>query len=221
MSVPACFLVVPFSYRWRWVCPWDPWPSDRPVMPKSSPQNQNSGFPYPQQHHRTPLQILKSKEFISFSNTSCESPGLKLSVRNFKCLFANYTAYLLGFNVVTMPACSSGTLTNVLPHRNAMPQTQIMTLQLVTVYRHRAYLLLCDSLIWNVTLEYTTPYSNVLGQAWLGNPSPTFHTHQRVLNFMMLSLWYVVRSLVESVPYPLSFEPGPVVCESITLSAHP
>ena len=28
---------------------------------------------------------------------------------------------------MTVPACSSGTLTNVLPHRNAMPQTQDTT----------------------------------------------------------------------------------------------
>ena len=32
------------------------------------------------------------------------------------------------------PACSSGTLTNVLPQRNAMPQTQDMTSKPVTVY---------------------------------------------------------------------------------------
>ena len=27
-------------------------------------------------------------------------------------------------HVTTVPACSTGTLTNVLPHRNVMPQTQ-------------------------------------------------------------------------------------------------
>ena len=30
-------------------------------------------------------------------------------------------------HIAMVPACSSGTLTNVLPHRNAMPQTQDMT----------------------------------------------------------------------------------------------
>ena len=30
-------------------------------------------------------------------------------------------------HITTVPACSSGTLTNVLPHRNAMPQTQDTT----------------------------------------------------------------------------------------------
>ena len=35
-------------------------------------------------------------------------------------------------------ACSTGTLTVVLPHWNAMLQTQDMTPQTVTVYRHEA-----------------------------------------------------------------------------------
>ena len=36
---------------------------------------------------------------------------------------------------MTEPACSSGPLTNVLPHRNVLLQTQIMTPLPVTVYR--------------------------------------------------------------------------------------
>ena len=35
---------------------------------------------------------------------------------------------------MTVTACSSGTLTNVLPHRSVMPQTQDMTPNPVTVY---------------------------------------------------------------------------------------
>ena len=59
----------------------------------------------------------------------------------------------------TVPACSSGPLTNVLRHRNAMPQIQNMTPHPVTEYRHSADLSLCYSLLlWNVTLEYTTLY---------------------------------------------------------------
>ena len=58
-------------------------------------------------------------------------------------------------HIMTVPACSSGTLTNVLPHRNAMPQTQDTTPHPVTVYRHRANLSLSYPLMWNVTLEYT------------------------------------------------------------------
>ena len=72
-----------------------------------------------------------------------------------------------------MPTCSSGTLTNVLPQRNAMPHTQDMILYSLTVYRHRANLSLCYLLMWNVTLEYTTTHLNTLGQTRSGNPSPT------------------------------------------------
>ena len=100
-------------------------------------------------------------------------------------------------HITTVPACSSGTLTNVLPHRNAMPQTQDTTPHLVTVYRHGADLSLCYPLMWNVTLDYTATHFNVLGETRPGNPSPTFHTHQRTLN-LMLSWWSTVGSLVES-----------------------
>ena len=96
-----------------------------------------------------------------------------------------------------MPACSSGTLPNVLPHRNAMPQTQDTTPHPVTVYRHGANLSLCYPLMWNVTLEYTATHFNVLGETRWGNPSPTFHTHQQTLNLMM-SWWSTVGSSVES-----------------------
>ena len=65
-----------------------------------------------------------------------------------------------------LSSCSSGTLTNVLPHRNVMPQTQYMTPKPATAYRHRADLSLCYPLIWNVTLEYPTTHYNVL------NPGP-------------------------------------------------
>ena len=80
-------------------------------------------------------------------------------------------------HITTVPACSSGTFTNVLPHRNAMPQTQDTTPHPVTVYRHGANLSLCYPSMWNVTLEYTATHFNVLGETRPGNPSPTFHTH--------------------------------------------
>ena len=79
-------------------------------------------------------------------------------------------------HITTVPACSSGTLTKVLPHRNAMPQTQGMTPHPVTVYRHGADLS-CYPLMWNVTLEYTTTNLNVLSKTGPGNHSLTFHTH--------------------------------------------
>ena len=88
-----------------------------------------------------------------------------------------------------LSACSCGTLTNVLPHRNAMSQTQDTTPHPVTVYRHGANLSLCYRLMWNVTLEYTATQFNVSGRTRPGDPSPTLHTHQRMLNSMMLLWW--------------------------------
>ena len=49
-----------------------------------------------------------------------------------------------------VPACSCGALTNVLPHKNAMPQTEDMTPHLFRAYRHRADLSLCYSLIGKI-----------------------------------------------------------------------
>ena len=92
--------------------------------------------------------------------------------------------------------------------RNAMPQIQDMAPHPVTVYRHSADLSLCYPLMWNVTLEYTTTHFNVLDKTWSWNPSMTFHTHQRLLNFIMLVWWLSVRSSVDSVPYTPGVEPG-------------
>ena len=73
----------------------------------------------------------------------------------------------------TVPACSSGTLTNVLQHtgmsccgyRTWHPHP-------VTVYIYSADLSLCYLLIWNITLAYTATHFYVLGKTQLGNPSP-------------------------------------------------
>ena len=92
-------------------------------------------------------------------------------------------------HITTVSACSSNTLTNVLPHRNVMPQTQYMTPHPVIVYRHGADLSLCYPLMWNVTLEYTATHFNVLGETRPGYPSPTFHTQQQTLNLMLL--WWL------------------------------
>ena len=83
-------------------------------------------------------------------------------------------------HIVTVPACSSGTLTNVLPHRNAMLQTQDMTPHSLTLYGHGPDLSLCYPLMWNVTLEYTATHFNGLGKTRPGNPSPTFFTPANV-----------------------------------------
>ena len=121
---------------------------------------------------------------------------LKWVVCLFVCLGLTSLWNIWG-HIMTVPACSSGTLTNVLPHRNAMPQTQNTTPHPVTVYRHGANLSLCYPSMWNVTLEYTATHFNVLGETQPGNPSPTFHTHQRTFN-LMLSWWSTVGSSVES-----------------------
>ena len=82
-----------------------------------------------------------------------------------------------------MPDCSSGTLTNVLQHWNAMSQTQDVIPNPVTVYRYGADLSLCYPLMWDVTLEYRTTHFHVLCQTRSGNTFPTSHTHQ--LNCMI------------------------------------
>ena len=118
-----------------------------------------------------------------------------------------------------VPACRSGTLTNVLPHRNAMPQTPDMTPHPVTVYRHGADLSLCYPLMWNVTLEYTATHFNVLGETRPGNPSTTFHTPANA----QLDAVMVVNSWKLSRKYRTNrvMNPGRLMCESITLSARP
>ena len=114
---------------------------------------------------------------------SCQ---LHFGIFKFVCLGLTLLLNIWG-HITTVPACRSGTLTNVLPHRNAMPQTPDTTPHPVTVYRHGADLSLCSyPLMWNVTLEYTATHFNVLGETWLGNPSPTSHTQQRTLNLMLL-----------------------------------
>ena len=83
-----------------------------------------------------------------------------------KCLFVCFgltSLWNIWGHIATVPACSSGILTNVLPQRNVMPQTQDTTPHPVTVYRHGADLSLCYPLMWNVTLEYTATHFNVMG----------------------------------------------------------
>ena len=103
-------------------------------------------------------------------------------------------ALFVCLSIATVPACSSGTLTNMMPHRNAMPQTQDTTLHPVTVYSHGAYLSLCYPVMWNVTLEYTAIHFNVMGQTRPGNPSPDLpHTPANAQLYdsdMVVSSWH-------------------------------
>ena len=59
-----------------------------------------------------------------------------------------------------VPACCSGTLTNVLPHWDAIPQTQDTTPSPVTVYRDGADLSLSIDVEHHT--EYTATHFNVL-----------------------------------------------------------
>ena len=95
-----------------------------------------------------PWYLLRKATLNRFNHTKICCGLLKTSLLNIWGLIA------------TVPACSSGTLTNVLPHRNVMPQTQDMTPHPVTVYRHTIGPSLCFPLVWNVTLEYTTTHFN-------------------------------------------------------------
>ena len=137
------------------------------------------------------------------------------------CLF-------FGFNRnVAITSCSIGTLTtNVMPHRNVMPHTQDMTPHLVTVYRHRADLSLCYPLMWNVTLEYTATHFNVLGQTLTGKSFLGFFLDlpQTLVNAQLYDAVMVVNqseAWYEVYRTHWTLTPGPVACESITLSACP
>ena len=132
---------------------------------------------------------------VTWRNVSYSIMTLFWFVCLFVCLGLKSLLNIWG-HIATVPACSSGTLTNVLPHRHVMSCVYGMTS--VTVYRHRADLPLCYRVMWNVTLEYTTTHLNVLGQSRLGNHSSTSHTHQRTPNSMMLLWWKSVGSSIES-----------------------
>ena len=71
-----------------------------------------------------------------------------------------------------LPACSSGTLTNVLQYRNAMPETQDMSPHTVTAYRHRTDLSLYYPLMWNVTLELRNYPFKCIGSDPSSYPQP-------------------------------------------------
>ena len=87
----------------------------------------------------------------------------------------------IGGHIMTAPASSSGTLTNVLPHRNVMLQTQDTPPHPVTVYRHGADLSLCYTLMLKVTLEYTITHFNVLGKTGSGKAYAIKHRFRSLL----------------------------------------
>ena len=112
-----------------------------------------------------------------------------------------------------MPACSSGTLTNVLPHRNTMPQTQGMTPDPVTVYRHGADLSLC---LGNTRLPILMSW---IRPNWEILPDLPHTPANAQLNDAVMVV--AIRKLGRKYPSNRVLNLGPVVCKSITLSAHP
>ena len=67
-----------------------------------------------------------------------QSITLPLRYASSTCLCLTSLLNIWG-HIATVPTCSNGTLTNVLPNRNAIPQTQDMIPRPVTVYRHRTW----------------------------------------------------------------------------------
>ena len=107
-------------------------------------------------------------------------------------------------HITTVPACSSGTLTNVLPHMKTMLQTQDTTLHPITVHRHWANISLCYPLMWNVTqlpilMSWVRPHQEIL-------PRPSTHTSKRS------TLWCCYGGCQsearKKVPYQPGLEPG-------------
>ena len=99
-----------------------------------------------------------------------------LSISILFCFVFGLTSLLnIWGHIEKVPACSSGTLTNVLPHRNAMLQTQDTTPHPVTVCRLGVDLSLCYPLcypLWNVTLECTATHFICLGSDPTGKSFP-------------------------------------------------
>ena len=87
---------------------------------------------------------------VSFDNVD----GAFVSFETF-LVFGLTSLLNIWVHIATVPAWRSGTLTNVLPHRNATLQTQDMAPNSITKYRPGADLSLCYPLMWKVTLEYT------------------------------------------------------------------
>ena len=72
------------------------------------------------------MKIQAFKGFMKFTLVSRRvAIGKYQRPKEFKTVYI-YNINLKG-HIATVRACSSGTLTNVLPHRNVMPQTQNMT----------------------------------------------------------------------------------------------
>ena len=118
-----------------------------------------------------------------------------LGIKGEVCWFCLFVCGLMLFfniwvHITTVPSCSSGTLTNVLPHWNAMWPTQEMTptLSQYTDIRLtcRCAFHLCGKSHWYTQLPFWVSW---VKPDW--EILPRNHTYQQTLNFMMLLGWYM------------------------------
>ena len=99
----------------------------------------------------------------------------------FVCCWGFMSLLNIWGHVAAVPTCNSGTLTDVLLHRNAMPQTQDMAPHPVTVYRRGADLSCfhwCGTSHWNtqlpILMSRVRPDLEIL-------PRPSTHTSKTQL----------------------------------------
>ena len=107
----------------------------------------------------------------------------------FVCMGLTSLLNILG-HITTVPVCGSGNLTNVLPHRNAMLQTQDMTPYPDTVYRHRADLSLCYPPCL-VGLVVSVSASHTVGHEFASRLDHTKDHHKNGTN--CLPAWHAMR----------------------------
>ena len=94
------------------------------LLPRCLETSVDERWTYEEEHRQLPR----------YTQPPPKSPNITQHSTLFVCLGLTSLFNIWG-HVATVPACSSGTLTNVLPHRNAMLQTQDMTPHSVIVYR--------------------------------------------------------------------------------------
>ena len=119
-----------------------------------------------------------------------------------------------------VPVYMRGTLTNVLPQWNVMPQTQDMSPHPVRVYRHGADLSLCYPMMWTVAREYTTTHVHVFESDPTEKvlPRPSTHTPANA-QLYDAAIVIVSQKLCRKCILLALLTLRPVVCESITLTA--
>ena len=108
-------------------------------------------------------QLLYFVQFSFLTSNHFMTSSIVVVTLLFVCLGLTSLLNIWG-HIAKVPACSSFTLTNVLPHRNVMPQTQDMTPHPVTVYDTR---LTCRCAIhWCGTSHWNTQLPILMSWVW-------------------------------------------------------